>query len=57
MWRLCVGIVVATFGVIGMKVWWNSVLIVLKGTVPITLILFGVVSSVLGFVISSIKDK
>jgi small neutral amino acid transporter SnatA (MarC family) len=42
------GIVAVVFGVIGFSLWWNDFMIILKGGIPILLILGGILAVYVG---------
>ena len=48
------GAVAAALGLIGLVIWWGSFLMVLKGTIPIMLLLGGGLAIYLGF--DELKD-
>ena len=49
------GAVAAALGLIGLVIWWGSFLMVIKGTIPIMLLLGGGLAIYLGF--DELKDK
>jgi len=49
------GIVSVILGVIGFSIWWNEFAIILKGGVPIMLILGGILAIYVGF--DAMQDK
>lgn len=51
---LLIGAVVALVGLILLIAWWYELLFVLRGVVPLTLILGGVIAVIAGF--SELKD-
>jgi len=48
------GVVAAALGLIGLVIWWGSFLMVIKGTIPIMLLLGGGLAIYLGF--DELKD-
>lgn len=55
MTALAGGIVALILGIIGLIVWWGSFLILLKGGIPVILILGGALATYLG--VEELKDK
>jgi hypothetical protein len=43
------GAIASVFGIIGLVVWWESLAVVLKGTVPILLLMGGVLAIYVGY--------
>jgi hypothetical protein len=55
MTALAGGVIALILGIIGLIVWWGSFLILLKGGIPVILILGGALATYLG--IEELKDK
>lgn len=55
MTALAGGVVALILGIIGLIVWWGSFLILLKGGIPLILILGGALATYLG--VEELKDK
>jgi hypothetical protein len=55
MTALAGGVVALILGIIGLIVWWGSFLILLKGGIPLILILGGALAAYLG--VEELKDK
>ena len=49
------GIISVILGIIGFSIWWSDFIIVLKGIVPIMLILGGILAAYIGF--DAIEDQ
>ena len=49
------GIISVILGIIGFSIWWSDFIIVLKGIVPIMLILGGILAAYIGF--DTIEDQ
>ena len=52
---LIAGAVSAVLGLIGLMAWWNDFLIILKGAVPLAMLLGGILAIYVGF--DDIQDK
>jgi len=51
---IIIGLVVTLLGLIGLKSWWNEFLTIAKGSIPLILVLAGIIAVIAG--LSELKD-